>query len=284
MFYHISVDLNARLRNFVEPEHVLAALNVPPLSANQAVDFKEEYAAADCRLPRAKLRPLIAGLLSAKLRRYVDPWLDTGISKDGTEEPSRRTLRDMPYMAVQLYMEKYPPYVGLYERGLEVRLGETLGLPNAPEQLLESIELNAQRLFTGLIASDWNGRFGKCRHPACGRYFVRTKLRRTYKRGLFCCREHQALASATVCTKKSRTAAHHGLIALAAKQLMERGVKNDQWKTDGRAKRRLAQAVSKCITKSPTLRVNRQRVQLNWITRHGKEIEHVRAGQGKPNH
>jgi hypothetical protein len=109
-------SVSISLSNFVLPEHILAALNVRPLSANETVDFIEAYAAADCRLPRAKLRPLIAGLLSAKLRRYVDPWLNTGITKDGTEVPSQRTLQDYPYIAVQDYLEKYPPTVGLDER------------------------------------------------------------------------------------------------------------------------------------------------------------------------
>ena len=269
-------SLSIPLRNFVLPEHILAALNVRPLSANETVDFKEAYAAADCRLPRPKLRPLITGLLSAKLRRYVDPWLNTGITKGGTEVPSRRTLWGDSYIAVQDYMEKYPPSVGLYERGLEVHMGAPFGLPYAPEQLFETIELDAKRLFTGLIASDWNGRFGKCRYPACGCYFVRPKLRHTYKRGIFCCRKHQLFARATVCTRNRRTAAHRELIAQAANQLIAWKVKDDQWRANIKVKRRLAVAISKHVRTRPWLLVNRLSVQLNWITRHQKKIEQAR--------
>jgi hypothetical protein len=277
MFYHLFVSLTARLSNSVEPGQVLAALNVQPLSANEVVDFIEEYAAADCQLPRAKLRPLVAGMLSATLRHYIDSWLGTGILKDGTEVPYKRTLVDIPYTTVQSYLEKHPPYFRLDERGLQVSLGELFGLPSTPEQLFESIELNAQRLFTGLIASDWKERFSKCRYPACGRYFVRQKLRRTYNHGTFFCRPHQALASATICTKRLRTAANRELVALAAKQLMDWGVKNDQWTANVRTKDRLAQAVSKYIARRPTLHLNRQLVQVNWITRHGDEIEGLRT-------
>jgi hypothetical protein len=241
------------------------------------VDFIEAYAAADCRLPRPKLRPLIAGLLSAKLRKYVDPWLDTGITKYGTEVPSQRRLQDYPYIAVQDYLEKYPPTVGLDERGVKVSLGERLRLPLAPEQLFECIELDAKRFFTGLIASDWNGRFGKCRYRACGCYFVRPKLRHTYKRGIFCCRQHQLFASATVCTRNLRTAAHGELIAQAANQLIAWKVKDHQWQTNVKVKRRLAVAISKYVRERPALLVNRVSVQLNWITRHQKEIEQARV-------
>jgi len=210
-------------------------------------------------------------------RRYVDPWLDTGITKDGTEVPSRRTLRDYPYIAVQDYLEKYPPIVGLDERGLKVSLGDRLRLPYAPQQLFETIELDAKRLITGLIASDWNGRFGKCRYSACGCYFVRPKLRPTYKRGIFCCREHQLFASATVWTRNLRTAAHRELIAQAANQVIAWKVRDDQWQANVKVKRRLAIAISKYVRGRPGLLVNRVSVQSNWITRHQKEIEQARV-------
>jgi hypothetical protein len=226
------------------------------------------------------LGPTFSGLdvlQALQLRRYVDPWLNTGITKDGSEVPSRRTLRGDPYIAVQDYMEKYPPTVGLYERGLEVHMGEPFGLPYAPEQLFESIELNAKRLFTGLIASDWNGRFGKCRYPACGCYFVRPKLRHTYKHGIFCCREHQLFARATVSTRHRRTAAHRELIAQTANQLIAWKVKDDQWQANVKVKRRLAVTISKYVRTRTGLLVNQLSVQLNWITRHQKEIEQARV-------
>ena len=156
-------------------------------------------------------------------------------------------------------------------------MGDPFGLPYAPDQLFESIEVDAKRLFTGLIASVWQGRFGKCRYRACGCYFVRPKLRHTYKRGIFCCREHQLFASATACTRKLRTAAHRELIAQAANQLIAWKVKDDQWQANVKVKRRLAVAVSRYAGTRPGLLVNRLSVQLNWVTRHQNEIEQARV-------
>jgi hypothetical protein len=67
------------------------------------------------------------------------------------------------------------------------------------------------------------------------------------------------------------------LIAQAANQLITWKVKDDQWQANIKAKRRLAVAISKYVRGKPALRVNRLSVQLNWVTRHQKEIEQARV-------
>jgi hypothetical protein len=139
LFYPVFLSVTISFQNSILPENILDALNVPPLNAKDQVDFVNAYVAAGYQLPREKLRPLIGGLLSAKLRHHVDAWLKTGILKDGTEVPVQRRLQGYPYFAVQDYLEKYPPQIGVDERGLHVSLGEPFGLPSSPEQLFERI-------------------------------------------------------------------------------------------------------------------------------------------------
>jgi hypothetical protein len=80
-----------------------------------------------------------------------------------------------------------------------------------------------------------------------------------------------------VCTRNLRTAAHRELIAQAANQLIAWKVKDHQWQTNVKVKRRLAVAISKYVRERPALLVNRASVQLNWITRHQKETEQARV-------
>jgi hypothetical protein len=279
LFYHDFLEFPISFASFVRQEQILAALNVPPLNANEGADFLELYVAAGGKLANSRIRYAAPRLLSTKLRKYVNQWLSTGIDKDGCEVPSARKILEYAFMAVQDYMERYPPRFLLTERGLTVTLvlGGPPGRSMEVRSLFDEIEEEAKRLFTCLITSDWKDRFAKCPYAACGSYFVRPKIRRKYRRGVFCCRRHQALAVAEACTKKLRTTADHALIDLAAKQLIAWNVNDDQWPADAQLKRRLAAKVAQLMAARPALRSHRQSVRVNWVTRHQQQIEAARV-------
>jgi hypothetical protein len=278
------VEFPITFANLVRQEQILAALNVPPLNANEEADFLDLYVAAGGKLANSQIRYSAPRLLSTKLRKYVNQWLSTGIDKDGCEVPSARKILEYAFMAVQDYMERYPPRFLLTERGLAVTLvlGATLGHSTEVRSLFDEIEEEAKRLFTCLIASDWKDRFAKCPYDACGSYFVRPKLRRRYMHGVFCCRRHQALAGAEARTKILRTTADHALIDSAAKQLIAWHVKDDQWPADAQLKRRLAAKVTQLMATRPALRIHRQNVRVNWVTRHQQQIEAARIVASQP--
>ncbi len=85
----------------------------------------------------------------------------------------------------------------------------------------------ADRIFTSMMTSEWKNTVCKCR--LCGRYFVRKKLRRSYRHGVFCTREHQRHASAAACTSNRRLAATRELIDYAANWLLKQSVKDRRW-------------------------------------------------------
>jgi hypothetical protein len=209
----------------------------------------------------------------------VDPWLNTGVAADGAEVSSKRMLVGYTFLALQTYLDNYPARVEYSPRGLEARLAEPFGLPHEPEQLFERIEVDAQRLVTSLMSSEWKERFGKCRYRRCGIYFVRKKVRRAYKKGLFCCREHQMLASATVCTRNLRLAANRELIGFAAKHLCRWSVKDDLWQASSKQKHRLTEALCADLDRRPAVRKIRPPVRVNWVTRHQEIIEQARIAE-----
>lgn len=262
------------VQNWIDPKFLVETLNVAPLDHGDQARWLERYAAAGGDLPRKETHPVAAALLSRLLRKYVDEWLQTGVRADGSEAPTQRVLRGACYVDVLEYLEKYPPYITLTASG-EFReiLCEPVRFTMGPGHLFDATVEEAKRLFTGLIASDWRDSLCRCRYAGCTRYFLLTRPRGVRKHGTFCCRQHQALASAGICTKQRRAAADHELIECAAKWLQEFQVKNSDWRANARLKCRLAQAVSVYIRRSRSLRTLRSDVRINWVTRHQSAIE-----------
>ena len=265
------------VQNWIDAEFLVETLNVPPLDDADHVRWLERYAAAGGDLPRKETTPVAAAMLSHYLRQYVDEWLHTGVRADGSEAPTQRVLRGACYVDVLEYLEKYPPYITLTASGeLRESLCEPVRFTRGPGHLFDATLEEAKRLFTGLIASDWRDSLCRCRYAGCTRYFLLTRLRGVRKRGTFCCRQHQALASAGICTKRRRAAADHELIERAAEWLKEFQGKNSNWWENPRLKWRLAAAVSAYVRRKPSLRALRGDVRVNWVTRHQLAIEERR--------
>ena len=262
------------IHNGIDAEFLLETLHVAPLDDEHYVYWLERYAAAGGHLPRKETHPVAAALLSRFLRQYVDPWLQTGVRKDGSEAPAQRVLRGACYDVVQDYLQKYPPDMSLTASGeVSQSLCEPVRFTTGPGHLFDATLEEAKRLFTGLIASDWRDRLCRCRYAGCTRYFLSARPRRVRKHGTFCCRQHQALASARICTKRRRAAADQELIERAAKWLQELKLKNSNWMVNTRLKCRLAKAVSKYIGGNRSLRALRGEVRVNWVTRNQLVIE-----------
>lgn len=133
-------------------------------------------------------------------------------------------------------------------------------------------EVEAGRLFVGILASDWQQRLCKCRYPPCGRYFVGAKVRRSYRHGTFCSREHRAHASADALTKARRRQARFELVEASA-QWLARLHPNSAWQDDHDLKASLAAALSEQVWRDPNLRGDRHFVRANWVTRNRIAIQ-----------
>src|SRR5439155_5277290 len=48
------------------------------------------------------------------------------------------------------------------------------------------VERAAQRLFVGMLFTEWSWKLAKCRNKSCGRYYLLNKARPVYKRGTMC--------------------------------------------------------------------------------------------------
>ena len=285
-----------KIHNLVTEGRIIGALNAEPLTSQSYDRFLEKYVRGvkrdaqpkpehGWRMPksisREESQPMRAARVSEHLRRFVDAWLETGRNTDGYESPGNRDIGRSIYtkLAVMECLKKCPP--DLIFSSISSELVLFIGEPKwkAPiSGFPEAVMVEAKVLLFGLMVSDWKERLCKCRYSSCGRYFVLARLRQSYQHGIFCCREHQRLASAIACTKQKRRSAAAKLIELAAGQLLKWQVNGSDWQGDRSKKKRLASALSSTILngKDPNLKAHRPQVKVNWVTRNRERIEQRR--------
>jgi hypothetical protein len=143
----------------------------------------------------------------------------------------------------------------------------------------EAMIVEAKRLFTGLMISDWCDRLCKCRYSRCGRYFFSPQqILRPRKAGIFCSRRCLSLALATKCTDNKRRRCHLALVEYAAQQLRNRKV-GSEWQHDTKRKDWLANNITYYLQrecKNIELKAYRQVVKVNWVTHNQPKIERAR--------
>jgi hypothetical protein len=229
--------------------------------------------------------PITTAMSSAHLRRFVDAWLDTGRDANGAESPVGRDLRraEDALNGFMDYMEKSPLELmeSLSGSRFEVtaQVAGPLAYTGNAGDFFEAQRVEAQRLFFGLMLSEWKDRVCKCRYRYCGRYFLHPKPRQSYRRGIFCCREHASRSAADESMRRARMNGREALIDEAGRRLRAWGIKNPSWQDDAGLKRRLASQLCLFISRR-RLESYQQEVRTNWVTRHQERIERRRVLSG----
>jgi hypothetical protein len=224
-------------------------------------------------------------LVSAYLRELVDAWLESGRGTHGSESPAGRNLFRAHHCweVVYEFLQQHPPSLepDIQGTGFKLTIAPTRWKPRLSGSFFAIQRARAHRLFIGILTSPWAFRLCKCRHPRCGRYFVATQIRRSYRHGTFCSREHRVYAGAQAFMKQRRKLAQNELIEQAALWL-SRGGRTAAWQADPRLKVRLVAALNQRIGRSPDLVAVRGSVGVKWVTRNRAAIERQRkASIGK---
>ena len=231
-------------------------------------------------ISREESQPFRDALTSAHLRTYVDEWLDTGLRADGSEWEGQRNVTRAFYANLALwdYLQNAPPTwsPSMDSSGIQLTIAQPSGFKGVARDFFESQIVHAKRLFAGIITSNWKDRLCKCRYSRCGRYFPLPKLRKSYKRGTFCCRKHAKSAAAEASMRKSRTQGLEQLIEAAARKLLASRIAGPQWQDNSGRKRGLAEELCMVISQKK-LHGYREQVEVNWVTRHQATIERKRV-------
>ena len=261
-----------------QPKEVLAILNQSERSIEKRAKLVERLVREKGGLLRRPMTSLPKADLSRLLRARIDAWLETGIDTDGSESPRSRYLS-----ATEEVYRAFRHTVAGAEVALRPGSSELMVLMLRPiwkrhgwNDYSGIQAREADRIFATVMTSDWKDSLCKCRHEPCGKYFIHPKPRRLYKHGTFCSRQHQASSSALVRTRNLRFESHCKLVEFAARELVKIQISNSDWQGNNNLKLQLAAALSKSMSQHPILRVNRQDVKVNWVTRHRLEIERKR--------
>src|SRR5262249_51089592 len=126
------------------------------------------------RLPETISRPesvpFRVALTSARLRTYVDAWLETGRRADGSEWPAQRNLRNTfeAKLAFWDYGEKAPvklmmsPGPGVFD--VVGHVAKRGGYSAPVRDFFEPKDVKTKRLFFEIVASNGKNRLCKCRY------------------------------------------------------------------------------------------------------------------------
>jgi hypothetical protein len=226
LFYHIFMDLHFKLAlpknpmsSDITDQSFLGALNDPSSHFGEdALKSLPEYPAA-------------LEVFRRLLRGYVDQWIDTGVSQDGSEDLTERGFylhewfvqrQLLPYAdekagavctssEVVLEVYRQNPQTVLAEDGLHIIFPTCVPkMENAPLNVLA--EREAQRFFVWFLASRLRVKLGRCRR--CQLYEIKT--RKFYKRGTYCRRCKAKTSAGEVTQKKRRDLQRRRKEALAA--------------------------------------------------------------------
>lgn len=175
-----------------------------------------------------------------RLRAFVDGFIQTGIDSNGVETPSSRRVRasvdESPIMTVSadetpvvIFDEIYESWRRNQPRPLLNGDGTTAVGVSQPQWKNQDPKLYAHDMatyyFQELLESPYWTCIGKCANPACKRYFLRKRSRKTaIKRGSYCgsCK----LIGGAERTRLSRERAKREMLQVAAHAWQEWGTRN----------------------------------------------------------
>jgi hypothetical protein len=267
----------------LEPDDVIAALN--GTSRIWAWDWARVLAGIeDSEFFRAEKidEARCQQELTERLRGYVELWLATGRSRDGIETPTRRrpthgihhivehfhrTHHVIPVPLADGYTVLTVPPVDRDILGDERTVdyvpesdhGQTLApltvrRRGKPGNQFSVAEDAAQRMFVGMLMSEWRLRIARC--WKCGVYFLLSHPKRTYPNGTHCspCRRKRSLESAEKATYKARKEAERRLWVLAAKRFKTQLLKTANWHREPKFKAKIVEFLQRRIERSDSLK------------------------------
>ncbi len=189
----------------------------------------------ELNLPSESLCAAASVAFFARLRAFVDGFLQTGIDRNGIETPSNRRVRaavdEAPIMTVSseeapvvIFDEIYESWRRNQPRPLLNGDGTMAIGVNQPrwenQEPIQFARDTATHYFQELLASQLATRIGKCANPTCKRYFLRKRQRKTaIKRGSYCggCK----LIGSAERTRASREKQKQEMLRVAAKSWRE---------------------------------------------------------------
>lgn len=241
---------------------------------------------ADRDLPQITFKPRLGGVLisgfiprdqqgyriNAQLRMYIDEWLNTGRSKDGTEDPRLRDLTKAPTACWAIrHANREAPRLEPAPNGLNLRFpteSRQASIASAFEQQVD----RANTLLTLFFLCEWRLRLAKCRRDDCGCYFELRKSHCTYKKGTFCpeCTRARSLESARFSTAEVRKMAEAELYELIGKRFWRRIEQHPRWHEDQSLRKQIVGYVNARIERREDLKTVyrsgvRQGITEKWV-------------------
>jgi hypothetical protein len=189
--------------------------------------------------PSASQREAANAAFIARLRAFVDGFIQTGIDSGGIDTPSSRRVRasvdESPIMTVSadeatvvIFDEIYESWRRNLPRPLLNGDGTMAIGVNQPRWENQDPKLYARDMatyyFQELLSSPFWSRIGKCANSDCKRYFLRKRRRKTaIKRGSYCgsCK----LIGGAERTRFSRERAKREMLQVAAQAWQEWGTR-----------------------------------------------------------
>lgn len=227
------------------------------------------------------------------LRRYVDMWLATGRGSGGFEVPWLRKPTNGIHEIVEHFHRTHHLTPVPLEDGYTVLTApsvdrDTLGdehtvdhVPNSghgiapptvrrrgkPGRQFSVAEDAAQRMFVGMLMSDWRLKIAGC--CKCRWYFLLSHPKRTYPNGTHCpeCLRKRSQASAGGATHKARKEAERKLYDLAAKRFKRKLLKTPDWHRDVALRTEVLEFLNEQIERTDSLkRVYPNGVSGKWLS------------------
>jgi hypothetical protein len=223
--------------------------------------------------------------VSQFLRGWVNEWISSAVSVDGTEKPSERKFeKDGNLGKVVLdYSKQNRIELIAAESGLHLFFAPYPQKPGVAALAgIPSMTL-AQESFVFFLLSELRFRLAKCRKEGCDRYFVLKHWTRTYKRGTFCpsCQRARSLESASRSKSGDRARAEEKLTELAARRFAKRIRANRNWSQDKALKDSLVKFLNGRIERDDLLRAvyfgsGRRGITSKWLG-HAKNRNKIEA-------
>jgi len=267
-------------RGFLDREKFLALLNGRLGALGHATDWAGRLF---LEMEDSKAGP--------QLRRHIDEWIDTGVEKDGVEDPRTRNLTGAPNArsAIRRFNRARPVELTVTADGLSVSFLQTSQLPTNAGGLMQRVGLPEQtaqdaadRFLALFFLSPEHEKLAKCRRVECGRYFELRRWNQIYKRGTFCpeCTRARSLESAALHTSHARKVAERELYRLVAKRFSTRIAEDPKWQEKQSLKAAIIQYLLGRIESNEALKAvyrrgGRQGIGLKWLgwAKHQRGIE-----------